>query len=415
METLQTSSSNPITQPPVPPQSMPLPTTPTVPPQTAPQHTTKHTIFIVLAVLILLILGAASYYGISSLKLNLAGLGPNDNKAAQVSTPETTPSLKYTQDRDSDAIPDILEAEMGFNADISEFVRCQPVSCGPNGQNKTQNATSNILLVIDSSGSMDLQINGTSKMELAKEAIRKFLGSAAANVNIGIAVYGHKGSNSTSQKAVSCASADIIAPLGLVTAASADGYLSQIKPVGWTPIGLAIRKGTEAFAGKEGQKNQMIVVTDGAETCDSNPVAAAQEAKTSTYAVQVDVIGFAVNASEQSSLQAISTSGGGLFSVAINADQLLSQMRANHEKFQNYQANAQCTSSSYQNTVTCLQDVQKKSGDYVTAALTGKIGAEYQELFTLKNAIFTRYSRKIDEVQTEWSNQNKAQQQKLQQ
>jgi len=216
-------------------------------------------------------------------------------------------------------------------------------------------------------------------------------------------VYGNKGSNSASDKAVSCSSADMIAPIGSVTASSVDSYLSGINPVGWTPIGLAIRNGKNAFVGKEGQKNQMIVVTDGAETCDSNPAGAASEAKSSPYQIRVDVIGFAVNTAEQSSLQAISSSGGGLFSVATNVDQLLSQMRASRENFDKFQAGAKCTNDVYQKSVSCLQDIQKKVSDYLTNALTGKSGAERTELTNLQSNIFSQYFKKINTLQDEQS------------
>jgi Ca-activated chloride channel homolog len=250
-------------------------------------------------------------------------------------------------------------------------------------------------------------------MDLAKESIRNFLKSTASNVSVGIMVYGNKGSNAASAKGVSCASAEVIAPLGSVTSSSIDGYLNQIQPVGWTPIGLAIQRGKNAFTGKEGQKNQMIIVTDGAETCSTNPAGAASEVRASPFQIRVDVIGFAVTTADQASLQAISTNGGGLFSVAANADQLLSQMRASHENFNKFQAEAKCTTAVYQTSVTCLQDAQKKAADYLSSAVASAKGAEWNELTTLQSKISTQYYKQISAWQDEQSASYKNTQQRL--
>jgi hypothetical protein len=157
------------------------------------------------------------------------------------------------------------------------------------------------------------------------------------------------------------------------------------------------------------------VVTDGAETCDSNPVGAAAEVKSSTLQIRVDVIGFAVNTAEQSSLQAISTSGGGLFSIAANADQLLSQMQASRENFEKFQAGAQCATEAYQKAIACLQDVQQKVFQYLQTQLVNLHGSENQELSNLQSQISDKYFKKVNELQEEWNNQIKSQQNLLNQ
>ncbi len=320
---------------------------------------------------------------------------------------------KYEADSDADNIPDEIETAVGFDPTVSEFSRCQPDTCGASGASQAAPTQSNILLVIDESGSMGELVGGISKIDLAKDAIRNFLKSVEPNVSVGIMVYGNKGSNSPSDKPLSCSSAELIAPIGSVNSSNAETYIAPMKAVGWTPMGLAIRDGKNAFAGKEGQKNQIILVTDGDETCDSNPAGAASEAKASPYAIRVDVIGFAVKASEQSLLQAISQNGGGLFSVATNGDELLNQIKSNHANFENFQAGAKCAVDVYQKSISCLQDVNNKTFSYLTTLLTGKKGTEYQELSNLQLSISKIYNDKINTVQTEWNNAIKANQQIL--
>lgn len=382
---------------------------PMVSPPNAPLSTKfmppKLLLIVIAAVIALIIAGISIYFVATKVLPAKTGQG---TQAEMSKVP-----AKYAADSDGDGIPDALETEVGLNPTVSEFTRCQPESCGSADLSQAQTQKNNILFIIDSSGSMGTLIGGKTKMDLAKQAIRSFLASTASNVDVGIMVYGNKGSNDTSAKAVSCASADIIAPIGSVTSSTVETYLSQINPVGWTPIGLAIQKGKDAFVGKEGQKNQMIIVTDGAETCDTNPAGAAAAVKSSAYEIRVDVIGFAVNSSEQAALQAISTSGGGLFSVAVNADELLSQMRASHENYEKAVSSMKCNSSVYQASISCLEDVRTKATNFLTNAFNGKKGTEYQQLYNLESQIFKLYTDEINKISDEWSSANKKQQEQI--
>jgi hypothetical protein len=250
---------------------------------------------------------------------------------------------------------------------------------------------------------MNTMIGGKTKMDLAKEAIENFMKNVSSNVSVGIMVYGHKGSNSEASKAESCGSAEIIAPVGSVTSSTVSTLISGMKPVGWTPIGLAIRNGQTAFSGKEGQKNQMIIVTDGVETCNTNPVSEAAQAKAGIYKIQVDVIGFAISASEQNSLSAISTSGGGLFSLANNSDELVSKMRASHENFNKFVGDAACITKVYTEATTCLNDTRSKVSTHFNAVLATKAGDEYKFISDVSQKIFKEFSTKLDAVNSEWT------------
>lgn len=339
---------------------------------------------------------------------------PSDKKTSSKNIfKQPTPTSIYVQDTDSDSIPDVIEQGINLDPNSSEFIRCQLIPCDDATKSDTASSKNNILFIIDSSGSMGLKIGDKTKMELAKEAINRFMTSVNSNVNIGIMVYGNKGSNSQADKAASCASAEVIAPVGSVTSSSISTYLSQINPVGWTPIGLAIKNGINAFSGKEGQKNQIIVVTDGAETCDSNPTGAASQAKSSAYAIKVDVIGFAVNATEQSALQSIATNGGGLFSVAINSDQLYNQMKSNSENWDKYQSNTKCIITAYQTSIDCHSAVKTKVFSYLGEKIQGTKGIEWSNLSNMQDRISSMYQDKIYSLQDEQSAKQKAIQQNL--
>jgi len=306
----------------------------------------------------------------------------------------------YSLDTDKDHIPNVLEEELGYDPVTSELDRCAVESCASVGKVSAKSSERNILFIIDSSGSMALTtgFGNTTKMDAAKEAITKFVATVKPAISVGIMEYGHKGSNSASDKALSCASAEIIAPIGSVTASSIDKYLSQIEPVGWTPIGLAIRNGQEAFSGKEGQKNQIIIVTDGVETCASTPVAAAKEVQISELEISVDVIGFAVNTSEQSSLKAIAESGGGLFSVANTSSELLKKFQAYNDNYASSLDEAMCNIDAHRKSSTCLHNIRMDVSTYLKEKRTDYKGRDNTYLTKLSRSIFDIYSKGIDDI-----------------
>ncbi|MEI8232163.1 MAG: VWA domain-containing protein [bacterium] len=224
---------------------------------------------------------------------------------------------KYYVDSDSDVYPDFIEEELGFDPKVSAVDGCTKGNCGESALDTTKVAH-NVLIILDASGSM--QTGG--RMDIAKQAIKNYIARASSNTNIGLMIYGFKGSNSTADKPVSCASAEVLSPIGQVSPTTIDGLLATVKPVGWTPMGYALQQATQAFAGKEGQKNEVILLSDGEETCATNPTGQAGTLQNSAVKVVINVIGFAVDQSAQVQLNQISTSGGGTFSVVNSLSEL---------------------------------------------------------------------------------------------
>ena len=71
----------------------------------------------------------------------------------------------------------------------------------------------NVLVLLDASGSMRNNSGGKTQMDAAKEAITDFVEGLPAEANVGLRIYGHKGSGSSKDKAMSCSSSDLIYPL----------------------------------------------------------------------------------------------------------------------------------------------------------------------------------------------------------
>ena len=115
---------------------------------------------------------------------------------------------------------------------------------------------------------------------------------------------------------------ELLAPLGEATFETLPATLDHFVPTGFTPIARSLQQAREAFAGRQGGSNQVILVSDGLETCDGDPVMAARALQEAGIAVQVDVIGFDVSSDEAAALRAIADAGGERYLDVANGAEL---------------------------------------------------------------------------------------------
>ncbi|PTX58130.1 Ca-activated chloride channel family protein [Melghirimyces profundicolus] len=171
----------------------------------------------------------------------------------------------------------------------------------------------NIVILLDASGSMADKVDGGVKMDLAKSSVQDFVSNMPEGAHISLQVYGHKGSNSKSDKQISCNSIEEIYPLGAYDQTRFQSSLKSLKPAGWTPLAGAIQKAEKTLAGHTGDNTQNVVyvVSDGIETCDGDPVAAADKLHHSNIQAVVNIIGFDVDNEGQQALLEVANAGGG--------------------------------------------------------------------------------------------------------
>jgi hypothetical protein len=231
---------------------------------------------------------------------------------------------KFSIDSDGNAVPDFIEQELGYDPKIDDCAKAAdcPLPEGLPGASAT--VDQNVLVILDASGSMAGSAGGgESKIDAAKAAIERYVVGTPDTFKLGLMVYGHKGSNRPEDKAVSCAGIDTFAPLGQLKVDSVAATLSQFSPRGYTPVAASLSAARNVFAGTEGASNRVVMVTDGIETCDGDPVAAARALKESGIAVTVDVVGFDIAGSaDEAALRQVAEVTGGTYTAAKNTDQL---------------------------------------------------------------------------------------------
>lgn len=181
------------------------------------------------------------------------------------------------------------------------------------------------------------RVDGGVKMDLAKEAVKDFASQLPEGTNINLLVYGHKGSNSESDKKISCASKEVVYPMGKYDSSTFQDALNKFQPTGWTPLAASIelaKDHLEKAAGDGQSKNLVYIVSDGIETCDGDPVKEAKELNQSDVSAVVNIIGFDVDNAGQQALKKAAQAGGGSYKTVDSANDLKYQLRKERLKLQ---------------------------------------------------------------------------------
>ncbi|CEE02614.1 hypothetical protein BT1A1_2821 [Caldibacillus thermoamylovorans] len=186
----------------------------------------------------------------------------------------------------------------------------------------------NVVFIIDASGSMAQKINGKEKMASAKDSILNFVNKLPKDAKVGIRVYGHKGTGSDADKALSCSSSELVYPISNYNEGEFQAALNKFSPSGWTPIGLALREAKNDLASFDGANNTNIVylVSDGIDTCEDQPIEAAKDLYSSNISPIINVIGFDVDNEGQNQLREIAAATEGIYGTVTNEGELQKEL-----------------------------------------------------------------------------------------
>jgi Ca-activated chloride channel family protein len=176
-------------------------------------------------------------------------------------------------------------------------------------------AAERIIVILDASGSMWGQIDGRPKQEIARQALRTALQSAPADAEIGFMAYGHREKDS-------CQDIELIVPPATGTAAAITSAADNLKFLGKTPLTSAVKQAADALQTSAGGSAKIVLITDGVESCKSDPCALGKELKASGSGPVVDVVGFGLDADEGRQVACLAEDTGGKYLQATDAEGL---------------------------------------------------------------------------------------------
>ena len=176
-----------------------------------------------------------------------------------------------------------------------------------------------LVLLMDSSGSMkEPTSGGGTKIDAAKQALRRLTGELPPDQEVGLRVFGATVFEKSQPGA--CEDSQLVAPMGTDNRAQLRTAIDRYKPYGETPISYALQQAAKDL-GDTGSRN-IVLVSDGEPTCPPDPCQVAKEIRKSGIDLRIDVVGLDVNSAARSTLQCIADSGGGLYYDAASAQEL---------------------------------------------------------------------------------------------
>ncbi len=182
-------------------------------------------------------------------------------------------------------------------------------------QSQNENAGSaSTIIVMDGSGSMWGQINGKTKLEIARETVSSVLATLPADQVLGLMAYGHRSKGS-------CEDIELIVPPAKGSAQAVQKAVNEMKFLGMTPLSAAVRKAAEALRYTE-QAATVVLVTDGLETCNADPCALGKELEAAGLKFTAHVIGFGVAKEQGAQLACLAENTGGKYLQASDAASL---------------------------------------------------------------------------------------------
>jgi len=182
-------------------------------------------------------------------------------------------------------------------------------------------ASDKAIILLDASSSMLQQTEGRVKMEIAKDAVKSFAKAIGQSSEVSLVVYGHKGSDSDADKGASCSGIEEVYPMGKYEKEVFHGAVDSFDSKGWTPLAGAIEQAAEMSSSYDGNTT-IYIVSDGAETCDGDPVQASKDLVAKNAESTVNIIGFDVDGETENQLKAVAEAGNGEYFKADNPEEL---------------------------------------------------------------------------------------------
>ncbi|MCH7509526.1 MAG: VWA domain-containing protein [Proteobacteria bacterium] len=169
-------------------------------------------------------------------------------------------------------------------------------------QASAESSKSDLVFVLDGSGSMWGRVAGEMKIVAAKKVMVDLLRDIPAGVEVGLVAYGHR-------RRGDCTDIQTIAPIGTDPAAISVA-VSGITPRGKTPITESLKQAADLLSGRDAPAT-VVLVSDGIESCQGDPCALARTLAAQDAKLVIHTVGLGVGSKAAAQLQCVAKAAGG--------------------------------------------------------------------------------------------------------
>lgn len=239
------------------------------------------------------------------------------------------------------AVPLLGQEEKTTSEETKAPVPIQPLTIGPKcgkgegKENETEGSSETgsveatkpngaLEIIFDCSNSMNARMGGVPKIDLAKKALYELTDRlSGSSLQIGFRVFGHDKTIDREDRPRACVNSELVIPIAPDTAKRIRGLIPSLVAWGRTPIAYSFQEAGKDLNSFLENKPMVLLISDGIESCDGDPVATILELKDRGIDVQTYVIGFDLSAEERLALQKIAAAGDGKYYNASNYSELV--------------------------------------------------------------------------------------------
>jgi Ca-activated chloride channel family protein len=160
------------------------------------------------------------------------------------------------------------------------------------------------MIVFDASGSMNDRMNGSTRMQIATQQLEAFIRSLPNDTEMGMVAYGNR--------IPGCDSARLYSTLKKGGGKEVLAKLPLLFPAGSTPIARTLELVNKHLL-TGNPDSEIILVSDGIESCDGDPILEVQKIRRVNPNSKVHVLGLDVLPNEERDLQYLATAGSGMY------------------------------------------------------------------------------------------------------
>lgn len=164
-------------------------------------------------------------------------------------------------------------------------------------------------MILDASGSMNAKLpNGETRIAVAKRAVNGVAAFVPAEAQLSLRLYGAQSPRAEKN----CRDTNLVAPFGTASAnaGAIAAVVGGIEAQGYTPIAFSLEQAANDFPA-DAKERVIVLVSDGKETCQGDPVLAARAL--AAKGITVHAVGFIVDTAARGQLQAIARATGGSY------------------------------------------------------------------------------------------------------
>lgn len=178
-----------------------------------------------------------------------------------------------------------------------------------------EDPSGSIYIILDSSGSMWGELPDKSrKVETAKKVLKEYVAGDFEGYELAFRVYGHR-------RKGDCLDSELLIPFGEPDQVISEltQSIDSIKPLGKTPITYSLQEALKDFGDRQGE---IILISDGIETCDADPCELVREWREKDVKIKVHVVGLGLDEKSKAAMQCISDAAGTEYHDASSASEL---------------------------------------------------------------------------------------------